>query len=203
MNKRDYKRFGRGEYYHLFNRGNAFQNIFLDNEDYNFFISKTKQNLFPDETLKRMIPLPTGSFSLLSYCLMPNHFHLLLRQNNKYTPSQLLLRICSSYSKYFNKKYKKVGHVFQDKYKQVNVEDDGQLLWLYAYINLNPVLDKIVEKPEDYTWSGYNEFFSASGLCDNGFINEKFKKKKDFIKFMQDALPILKINKNLRHFKLE
>lgn len=204
MPKRDYKTFGENGYFHVFNRGNNRQNIFLDEADYKFFILKMRQNLFPDESLKRMEPLPEKSFSLLSYCLMPNHFHLLLKQNKKYTAQQLLLRICTSYSKYFNKKYGMVGHVFQDRFKQVDIDDDEQLLWLQAYINLNPVLDKIVAQPEEHRWSSYNEILSgSSGFCDKNFIQEKLESAERITKFMQDALPILKINKELRRFKFE
>ncbi len=124
MAKRDYKITGEDGYFHAFNRGNNLQNIFLDDEDYKFFIFKLKQNIFPDEGLKRMRPLPLGSYSILSYCLMPNHFHLLLRQNAKYPIQQLLLRVCTSYSMYFNNKHKRKGHIFQDRFKQAEVEDD-------------------------------------------------------------------------------
>lgn len=201
MLKRDYKTSGKDGYFHLYNRGNNNQNIFLDNADYEFFILKVKQNIYPDKTLQRMRPLPQGSFSLLSYCLMPNHFHLLLRQNNKYAAQQLLLRICTSYSKYFNKKYNGVGHVFQDRFKQITIDDDSQLLWLHAYINLNPVLDNITDNPKKYKWSSYNEVVSAEKglLCDLNFINSQFKEKNDLIKFFKDALPVLKINKESRH----
>lgn len=204
MPKRDYKTFGEDGYFHAFNRGNNYQNIFLDDRDYEFFILKMKQNIFPDKKLKRMNPLPAGSFSLLSYCLMPNHFHLLLKQNNKYTAQQLLLRICTSYSKYFNKKYKRVGHVFQDRFKQVEIYDDEQLLWLHAYINLNPVLDKIVNQPEKYKWSSFRTIVGASdGFCDKIFLQEKLNDDTGIKNFMQEALPVLRINKELRRFKFE
>ncbi len=204
MNKRDYKLTGEGGYFHLFNRGNGMQNIFLDNEDYKFFLLKLKQNLFPDETLKRMRPLPEGSFSIFSYCLMPNHFHLLLRQNKEYPVQKFLLRVCTSYSKYFNKKYKKVGHVFQDRFKQVNIEDDEQLLWIQAYINLNPVIDKFVDNITKYEWSSYREIIGMlNGFCDKSFIFEKLKDLHGIKKFFDDALPVLRINKKLREFKFE
>ena len=176
----------------------------MDKDDYEFFIFKLKQNIFPDKTAKRTKPLPAGSFSLPSYCVMPNHFHLLLRQNNTYTAQQLLLRICTSYSKYFNKKYKRVGHVFQDRFKQVEINDEKQLLWLHAYINLNPVLDRITTKPENYQWSSYNEFFKSSdGLCDKRFLIEQLGDDQGIKKFMKDVLPVLKINKELRKFRFE
>ncbi len=204
MGKRDYKITGQDGYFHIYNRGNNYQDIFLDNEDYKFFIFKLKQNIFPDETLTRMRPIPEGSYSLLSYCLMPNHFHLLLRQNKKYAPKDLLLRICTSYAKYFNKKYERAGHVFQDKYKLVNIDDDGQLLWLYAYINLNPVIDKITNDAESYKWSSCGEILgSPDGLCDRNFILEKLKDPTGVKKFFEDALPVLRINKKLREFRFE
>ena len=204
MPKRDYKSTGENGYFHAFNRGNNLQNIFLDNEDYKFFIFKLKQNIFPDETLKRMRPIPSGSYSVLSYCLMPNHFHLLLRQNNKYTIQQLLLRVCTSYSMYFNKKYKRKGHVFQDRFKQAEIEDDEQLLWIHAYIILNPVIDKLNGSIENYKWSSYREFFNPSaGFCDKSFVYEKLGGAIGFDKFLKDALPILRINKKLRQFRFE
>ena len=204
MPKRDYKNFGENRYFHAFNRGNNYQDIFLDDEDYKFFILKIKQNIFPGTGLKRMKLLPAKSFSLLSYCLMPNHFHLLLRQNDKSTAQQLLLRICTSYSKYFNKKYNRVGHVFQDRFKQVDIYDNEQLLWLHAYINLNPVLDKIAEQPEKYSWSSYNEIINPiGGICDRSFILEKLEGASNIKKFIKDALPVLRINKELRRFKFE
>ncbi len=203
MHKRDYKLSGQGGHFHIFNRGNNKQNIFLDEEDFDFFCCKLKQNLFPDETLNRMSPLPAGSFSLLAYCLMPNHFHLLLKQNDQYAAQQLLLRVCTSYSKYFNKKYQRVGHLFQDRFKQVAVDNDEQLLWLHAYINLNPQLDKIIKEAGDYKWSSYQEIFVPTGFCDSGFLNGKFNDKAEIIKFFKDALPVLKINKDLRRSQFD
>lgn len=111
MGNRDYKNFGAGEYYHIYNRGNGKQDIFLSQDDFNFFILKLNQNLFPiiyKQRYFRSPPLPENCFSLICYCLMPNHFHLLIRQNKEITTSKLILRVCTSYSKYFNKKYDKV-----------------------------------------------------------------------------------------------
>jgi REP element-mobilizing transposase RayT len=204
MGKRDYKIVGQDGYFHIYNRGNNLQDIFLDNEDYKTFILKLKQNLFPDGSAKRTRPLPNGSYSLLSYCLMPNHFHLLLRQNKEYPPNALLLRLCTGYSKYFNKKYKRTGHLFQDKYKLINVEDDAQLLWLHAYINLNPIIDKCTESMEKYKWTSYHEVTGIpTGFCDKSFIFEKLKDPLEIKKFFKDALPVLRINKKLREFRFE
>ena len=108
MNKRDYKITGEDGYFHIFNRGNGLQDIFLDDDDYNFFLLKLKQNMYPDASLKRMHPLPEGSYSLLSFCLMPNHFHLLIEQIDNISISKLISKLCTSYAKYINKKYKRL-----------------------------------------------------------------------------------------------
>jgi len=200
MNKRDYKLSGAGEYFHVFNRGNNSQEIFLDKEDYNFFFLRVKQNLFPELPSKRLNPLPGNSFSLLSYCLMPNHFHFLVRQNANFKVQQLLLRICTSYSKYFNKKYNSVGHVFQDRFKQITVTGDRQILWLHAYINLNPVLDGYVDDPTKYAWSSYKELLGVrKGICDTQLFRNELHSKADVEGFMREALPVLKLNKELRY----
>src|SRR3989344_6845391 len=133
MNNRDHKLCAPGEYYHIYNRGNGKQDIFLNSEDYRFFIKRLNFNLYPpdedDETI-RIQKLPPNSFSLLCYCLMPNHFHLLIKQNGDISTSILVKKLCTSYSKFFNKKYNKVGHVFQDRFKQINVSDNEYLKWL-------------------------------------------------------------------------
>ena len=197
--KEKYKQFGEGQYYHIYNRGNNKANIFIDEDDFSFFILRLKQNLFPDDKIKRIQPLPEGSFSLIAYALMSNHFHLLLRQNKDIPTSKLLARLCTSYSKYFNKKYERVGHVFQGRFKQVNIKDDGQLLWLTAYIHQNPCLSNIATKAKDYRWSSCNEYIkSPDGLCEKGVILNQFDDKIKYLEFMENALPILKINKEAR-----
>ncbi len=197
---------GQDGYFHIYNRGNNRQNIFLDEEDYKFFLTRLRQNLCPNEAPKRMRVLPQNSYTLLSYCLISNHFHILLRQNRELSPSALLLRICSSYSKYFNKKYKKVGHVFQDKYKLVNIYDDDQLLWVHAYINLNPFMEskKNNAKKKDYKWSSYNELLGLKkGICDVSFISKTLNGAVGIERFMKNALPVLRINKKLGNLNFE
>jgi len=102
---------------------------------------------------ERRISLPAGAFDLIAYCLMPNHFHLLLKQNSEIPISKLISKICTSFSKYFNLKYERVGSVFQDQFKSVLVESDEQIRWLIEYIHSNPVKAGIVSKAEDYLYS--------------------------------------------------
>jgi len=161
VSKRDYKNFIQGGLYHVFNRGNAKMPIFLSPDDYEFFLLRLKQNLYPSrfEIKKNSVngytlkALPEGSFDLICFCLMPNHFHFILKQNSKLPISNLISKVCCSYSKYFNKKYERVGSLFQDQFKSVKIESNEQLLWLISYIHSNPVRAKLVDKPEDYLYS--------------------------------------------------
>lgn len=208
MKNRDYKQFGQGNYYHIYNRGNNKQNIFIDDEDFTFFLTRLRQNLFPQEDDRlRIIPLPANAFTLMCYCLMPNHFHFLIRQNDQIPTTKLLSKICTSYSIYFNKKYQKVGHVFQDKFKQVLVDDNSYLLWLSAYIHLNPITAKITSNPSDYKWSSYPDFIkirSGDGiLLDKEIILSQFNNSGDYEDFILEAGKIIKEKKDLENLLLD
>ena len=188
MRNRDYKIFAPDNYYHVFNRGNAKMDIFLDKEDYRFFLWRLKENLFPEQVENRRAPsaklskitkeryvrklLPSNSFSLICYCLMPNHFHLLIRQNSKSKINELMLRICGSYAKYFNKKYDRVGSLFQDQFKATLVDKNNYLLWLSSYIHKNPQKGKLTDKLEDWEWSSYLDYLDQNkeSICDKKII---------------------------------
>lgn len=206
MGFRDYKQFGKGEYYHIYNRGNAGDDIFIDLEDYWFFLQRLRLNLYPEESFKfRIRQLPANSFSIIAYCLMPNHFHFLLRQNSNIPTSKLVTKICSSYSKYFNKKYKRVGHVFQDQFKQVIISDDSYLLWLSAYIHQNPNVAGIIKNPEEYLWSSYKYYLENKGYlsCDNKVVMDQFRSVAEYKKFTNDSLRKIREGKNLKYVVLD
>ena len=206
MGNRDYKKFGAGEYYHVYNRGNAKQKIFIDDQDFSFFLFKLRQNLFPSIEHKfRTPPLPKGSFSLISYCLMPNHFHFLIKQNSDIPITKLLLRVCTSYSIYFNKKYERVGHLFQDQYKLVLVDNDSYLNWLSAYIHQNPSVAGLVKHPVDYQWSSYCDFVGVrrDDLCEKDVVLDRFKNKSDFEQFVLSSFGIIKEKKELEDLLID
>ncbi|MEK7171235.1 MAG: transposase [Patescibacteria group bacterium] len=143
-----YKESALGASYHLYNRGNGKQIIFFGDEDRRLYLG-----------LLRKFAIETG-FLVIAYCLMPNHVHLLVRQRGQDGPSKLISRLHTSYSMYFNKKFGKVGHLFQGRYKQKIVADDNYLVCLLSYIHLNPVKDQLTLKPESYEWSSYGEYRS-------------------------------------------
>jgi len=210
MNKRDYKESAPGEIYHVYNRGVANENIFIDQEDYSFFTYRLRQNLFPDEELEysktRIAVLPPKSFSLLGYCLMPNHFHLLIRQNGKISTSTLLLKVLTSYSKFYNKRHGRIGHLFQDRFKQVHVSDDRYLTWLSAYIHQNPKVAGLVNDPAKYKWSSYLDYITqthGSIITGQDIILGQFKNKSDYKGFVESSYKIIKEKKDLEEYLLD
>ncbi|MGI6093721.1 MAG: transposase [Negativicutes bacterium] len=135
--------------YHVMLRGNERKNIFMDDED--------KARFLDVLYAKR----ENQSYYIYAYCLMDNHVHLLIREAND-SISRIMRRITTSYVGYFNRKYKRAGHLFQDRYKSENVESDSYLLTVIRYIHQNP--DKAgIAKTEEYPWSSYRAYLKAEG----------------------------------------
>ena len=137
--------FSDGEYYHIYNRGNSRQIIFLDDKDYGVF----QQFLYLMNMEKRITTREVGSSAysyvrevqlvhIGAYCLMPNHFHILLTQKADNGISKFMQKVSTAYVMYFNKKYKRTGGLFEGKFKSKHIGTDTYLKYLYAYIHLNP-----------------------------------------------------------------
>ena len=172
MKNRDYKQFEKEGIYHIYNRGVGKMKIFEDEKDFRVFLYRLKENLFPEKNkiensiLKKKIYkrklLPPNSFDLICYCLMPNHFHLVIQQKTNLPISKLILKICTGYSMYFNKKHGRVGSLFQGIFKAVPIENNEQLLWTSLYIHENPQKSKLVKKPENYEWGSLLDYIEPS-----------------------------------------
>ena len=135
------KDYGAGVYYHLYNRGNNKDVIFQDNQDYAVFLNLLKRHLSPVETtdkLGRPYRNLSKEVELLAFCLMPNHYHLLIYQHTQEGMTQLLRSVATAYSGYYNKKYQRVGRLFQDAFKASAVYSDTYLEHVSRYIHLNP-----------------------------------------------------------------
>lgn len=134
-----------GAFYHVFSRGNQKQAIFLSDSDRNFFLHCLRK---AHEKFGVVVHI---------YCLMPNHFHLILE-----TPlgnlSRIMHFLITNYTVYFNKKHKRSGHLFQGRFKSVLIEAVGYAKELSRYIHLNPVRSGIVDSPEEYAWSSYGYY---------------------------------------------
>jgi len=106
---------------------------------------------------------------------MPNHFHLLLRQDSDDPIYKFMHALHTSYSIYFNKKYNKVGHMFQGRFKQKEIDKDEYLSKVTSYIHFNPIKDGLVEELNNYKWSSYPDFIGIreGTLCDKDVILSK------------------------------
>lgn len=157
--KNSVKQYVENSYYHLYNRGVEKRQIFLDNQDYSVFLHYLK--LYLSDTLSDSGFNPNKSLSkevdLLAFCLMPNHFHLLIKQNTKNAITRLMRGVCTRYSMYFNTKYRRVGGLFQGIYKAVLIDQEPYLLHLSRYIHLNPSSDSGFN-PESYNYSSYQYY---------------------------------------------
>jgi len=205
MNYRDYKKFGQGEFYHVYNRGNNKEAIFLDGEDRKCFLFRTRESLYPEYASPRRKPLPKDAFTLLCYCLMPNHFHFLVRQNSQVPISELIKKICTGYSKYFNKRHERVGHVFQDQYKAIAVSQDHYLTWVSAYIHQNPKIAGLVNNLEEYPWSSYRDYLGLrqGKLCSVDLILGMFKDSREYKNFIENSYEEIKVRKDIQKLLLE
>lgn len=213
MNNRDYKQFAAGEHYHLYNRGNGKMDIFRDADDYRFLLSRLEEYLLPPD--RPMVPIgrvrdqrrksfPPGSFTLVAYCLMPNHFHFLIRQNSEASLGTLMLNLWSGYSKYFNKRYSRVGSLFQDQFKAIHVHEDTYLKWLSAYIHQNPTVARLVQRPEDYPFSSYRKYLGDSdALCDADIVLSQFRDAGDYRSFVSESRQAIQERKDVQRLLID
>ena len=153
-----------GGIYHVFNRGNQKQSIFFTTDNYLFFLGKMRKELMPKS-------------EILAYCLMPNHFHLLLFVNNPLEGISSLNRkigtLQSSYARAIQKQEKFTGSLFQQKTKAVPMKTDGQLFICLNYIHQNPLRAKLVNKMEDWEFSSFKEYWKpgANNFCNQGLLH--------------------------------
>lgn len=159
--------------HHIYNRGVNKQEIFLEPNDYRAMLLRLGILLgFPKPAgcKLQLKAFDSTDFEILGYCLMPNHFHLQIRQMNNVLTSELVHKLCTSYGMYFNRKYDRLGPVWQDTFKAKDVTDDPYLLTLSAYIHNNPT------NPENYAYSSYQDYLGvrASKLCSPKFVLSMF-----------------------------
>jgi len=156
-------------YYHIYNRGVEKRAIFQDDQDYKTFSKYLRIYLEPQKdlgerrvkvdnkiyiTIARPLKNYHNKIELLAYCLMPNHFHLLIKQKDKNTMEFFMRSLATKYSVYFNKKNNRVGSLFQGPYKAVLIDNGDQLLHVSRYIHLNPTKDSPLQK----AYSSYPDY---------------------------------------------
>lgn len=172
-------------YYHVYNRGVEKRTIFQDPKDYQAFLGCLKLYLTPPRPIDRRFAITLQGDSLLdtektiyspsrqpinhektielvAYCLMPNHYHLLLRQIERDSMNHFMRSLATRFSMHFNKKYERVGPLFQGTYKAVMIEQEAQFLWVTKYIHQNPIslCQNDPSKLVEYPYSSYQNYLS-------------------------------------------
>lgn len=209
------------EYYHIYNRGNSKQKIFLDKEDYLRFSGllyacNQKENLKVSNLSKGQTLYDIEREEMLvdvgAYCLMPNHFHLLVTQSEDNNITNFMQKLGTSYTMYFNKKYKRTGSLFEGKFKAQHLGIDRYLKYIFSYIHLNPVklLQKdwkekgiknkkeAIEYLKNYSYSSYLDFMGIERI-QNVILNvdafpKYFPNNKSF---MREIFEWLNYNENI------
>lgn len=212
------------EIYHVFNRGNNRQPTFSVKSDYKravqtirfyrfkylpirlskfLFLDTQKQNEITESLDKENETL----IQILSYCLMPNHYHFLLKQTEDKGISKFISNFQNSYTRYFNTKHERDGSIFLGQFKAVRIETEEQLVHVSRYIHLNPHSGYVIKnltQLETYDWSSFSNF-----LTDNESFVEKelvlsfFKNKEKYKEFVFDQADYQRKLKEIEHLILE
>jgi len=232
--------FVNGEYYHIYNRGVDKRNLFIDKKDYwKFFdgmrdfnntsyyeerlgvlgVSKHSIRELKSDDFKQL-----GSFlkeqekvvDLISYNLIPNHFHLILKQLQDKGISNFMHKLGTSFTNYFNKKYERSGSLFQGSFKAIHIESNDYLLWLAGYVNGNIEIHGL-GNAENYPWSSYQAIWkesdsfqgrgkersSLSALSGMDIILSQFKSPQQFKEYVKQVLQESKIKKTMKKYLFE
>lgn len=203
--------FAEGEYYHLLGRGAGKQNIFADTRDYARFLfyilyfqsplplynigrhvtSFIKEGQFGVEPKMKTRIVQERYTELVCFALMPNHFHLLVKEKTEGGISRMMQRVLDGYTKYFNIRYKRSGHLFQGPFHAVHVGNNTQLLHLSAYLHRNPrELSRWKQQEEYYQWSSYQDY-TRNNRWSNLLVSEvvlgQFKNNREYLHFVKTS----------------
>ena len=192
-----------GQIYHILNKSIAGYEVFNNNIDYQRIIDTVKyyqrypvpikyselnrlsieireqvlQNVFKQQKIVEIV----------AYCIMPSHFHFVIKQLSDRGISSMMSCIENSYARYFNTKHKRLGPLWAGRFKSVHIKDSDQLYHLTRYIHLNPVSANLVDKPENWKYSSYKEYISKHndfGICDfNNLLAIRSSNYKQFVEY--------------------
>ncbi|MDP2886695.1 MAG: transposase [Ignavibacteria bacterium] len=169
-------RFEKGEYYHVYNRGCNKEDIFRDKENYVYLLRLMEKGL------------ETYDATLAAYCLMPNHYHLLLRQDSETPISEFIQDIFNRYVKGFNAWCGRSGTLFEERFKAKHIDNEDYLMHLCRYIHLNPLRAGLVKSIEDWGFSDYLEWIGKRPIrfADPGIIRASFRTPEAYVRFVMD-----------------
>lgn len=202
-----------GEYYHVYNRGVDKRITFLDDDDVKRFYDSVEEfnslepigSIYENYFVKKLGSSTSKSesnalISLIVHCINPNHFHLLLKQESEKGIEKFMQRIGTGYTKYFNNKYKRIGALFQGRFKSVHIDSNEYLLHLSAYINLNSKVHQLGSSTSKLmrsrsSWEEYTDK-SINGICEKDIILDQFKDIDEYKEFAFISLESIIERKN-------
>ncbi len=225
-----------GEIYHIYNRGVDKRNVFMDDEDFLRFVHDLFEFNNEEAVSNLGINLKTNKYKevgiiskkskprkvlvdILVYCLMDNHFHLLVRQKTEHGITEFMRKVGTGYTNYFNKKYNRQGSLFQGRFKSVNVNKSAHLMYLPIYIHLNALdfkfpewrkgkikdYKKAIEFLDSYRWSSYMDYIGKKNfplIIKKDFILSRLGYKENQKKEVIDWIKSLK-DLNIKEITLE
>ena len=171
--------FIQGGYYHVYNRGANRQAIFKSDKNYVYLLRQVKE------------AAQQHAIAMIAYCLMPNHYHFVVRQEGEQLVSLFVQAIFNSYTKAFNKMWGRSGTLFEGPFKSIHITHDEYLLHLCRYVHLNPVAANLVHQPEQWAYSNCAGWLGlrSGTLVDQEFVRGHFPMPEAYRKFLADAPP--------------
>lgn len=202
------RNFNSEQSFHIFNRGVDKREIVIDEEDRKRFRYYLRVFLDDPKRVERSYVGVPGQLlkgdlreriEVFSYILMPNHYHLHIRPEDKEAVPELMKRLSNAYTGYFNLKYDRMGSLFEGRYKAVAVEGDEANLQVHRYIQINAVVAGLVRQVGEYKWSSEGEYLQGmTGICDTDRVLGQFGSRKEYREFLQDEVDY---KRNMRGIK--
>lgn len=212
-----------GEYYHVYNRGVVSQPTYFLKKDNRRFLNTLQYYRFNNlplrlshflngseeernNSMKKFLLINNKLVDIIAFCLMPNHFHLLLRQITDNGISKFMKKVGDSYTRYFNTKHIRVGPLFQGAFKVTHISNDEQLIHISRYIHLNPLVSYVIKEQKllGYPWSSLDDYLTGN----TSFTNSKdvltfFKSPETYLKFILDQADYGKQLESIKHLIIE
>ncbi|MFH1353734.1 MAG: transposase [bacterium] len=204
-----------GEVYHICTRGVEQRDIFRDDRDRQRFM-KLLVHYLPQDIVRSFSMAQkykqesertkegTGLVDLFCYCLMPNHIHLLIRENITNGTSQYMHKLLTSYAKYFNMSEERSGSLFVNPFRAILVDGDNQLLHVSRYIHLNPYVAHITNNPLKYNWYSLPEYLDKqpATTCHTSLLHN-IMKPEEYKKFITDEADYARSLTDIKHLLVD
>jgi len=202
------------EIYHVYNRGVDKRMIFEDQDDFKRFIEtlvmlnnhESKGGIFRSKLPKNRDEDKEPLVTFVSFCVLPNHFHFILKQNVDGGISKFMQKVQNSYTKYFNAKYDRSGSLFQGRFKSIHADDNRYLLRLFVYVNLNFKIHKLQHPMLQFVWSSWDSIINKKTkiskqnqiFLDHNIVTEQFKDNNSLKEFADQTLIDILKNKEFQ-----